>query len=129
MHSNFQQNISIIFQIKERGVFQKYIDFIHFPFYRNMEINSRINFEFPLTVIVGQNGCGKSSLLHAIYGMPQRYTPYKFWFDTKVDPIQYYNDEKKRHSFWYQYTQNEKLHQVVKARIKRGNDPNYWETK
>lgn len=128
MHSNFQQNISIIFQIKERGVFQKYIDFIHFPFYRNMEINSRINFEFPLTVIVGQNGCGKSSLLHAIYGMPQRYTPYKFWFDTKVDPIQYYNDEKKRHSFWYQYTQNEKLHQVVKARIKRGNDPNYWET-
>ena len=93
-----------------------------------MEVNTRINFVYPLTVIVGQNGCGKSSLLHAIYGMPQKYTPYKFWFDTKVDPIEYYNDEKKRHSFWYQYTENSIIRQVVKARIKRGNDPNYWET-
>lgn len=128
MYSNYIENTSAIFQMKERNIFQKYIDFIHFPFYRNMEVNSRINFIFPLTVIVGQNGCGKSSLLHAVYGMPQKYTPYKFWFDTKVDPIEYYNDEKKRHSFWYQYTENNRIHQVVKARIKRGNDPNYWET-
>lgn len=128
MNSDTSKNISAILQMKERGIFQKYIEFIHFPFYRNMEIHSRVNFNFPLTVIIGQNGCGKSSLLHAIYGMPQRYTPYKFWFDTKVDPIEYYNDEKKRHSFWYQYTQEDTVRQVVKARIKRGDDPNYWET-
>lgn len=95
MYSDYIENTSTIFQLKEQNVFQKYIDFIHFPFYRNMEVNSRINFIFPLTVIVGQNGYGKRSLLHAIYGMPQRHTPYKFWFDTKVDPTEYYNDKKK----------------------------------
>lgn len=128
MEKSIKENITIIDSMKQHRVFLKYIDFIRFPFYRNMEIDSQINFDFPLTVIVGQNGCGKSSVLHAIYGMPQRYTPYRFWFDTKVDPIEYYNDERKRHSFWYQYTEDENVRQVVKARIKRGDDPNYWET-
>lgn len=128
MIPDYLQNIQVIFQLKERNIFQKYIEFIRFPFYRNMEIDSCIHFDFPLTVIIGQNGCGKSSLLHAIYGMPQRYTPYRFWFDTKVDPIEYYNDERKRHSFWYQYTENGLIHQVIKARIKREDNPNYWET-
>lgn len=128
MIPDYLQNIKVIFQLKERNIFQKYIEFIRFPYYRNMEIDSCIHFDFPLTVIIGQNGCGKSSLLHAIYGMPQRYTPYRFWFDTKVDPIEYYNDERKRHSFWYQYRENGMLRQVVKARIKREDNPNYWET-
>lgn len=128
MIPDYLQNIKVIFQLKERNIFQKYIEFIRFPYYRNMEIDSCIHFDFPLTVIIGQNGCGKSSLLHAIYGMPQRYTPYRFWFDTKVDPIEYYNDERKRHSFWYQYRENGMLRQVIKARIKREDNPNYWET-
>ena len=69
MNSDYREISSILFRMKERNIFQKYIDFIHFPFYRNMEVNTRINFVYPLTVIVGQNGCGKSSLLHAIYGL------------------------------------------------------------
>jgi predicted ATPase len=128
MIGNPKENIQSIISIKDSNRFQKYIDFIHFPFYRNMEINSRINFDFPLTVIVGQNGCGKSSALHAISGMPRGKTPSKFWFDTKVDPIVYYDDKKRRHSFWYQYLENGDVKQVVKARIKRENNPNYWET-
>lgn len=122
------ENINSIISMKSHGAFQKYIDFIHFPFYRNMEINSRINFEFPLTAIVGQNGCGKSSILHALSGIPKGKTPARFWFDTDVDPIIYYNDEKKRHSFWYQFEENGINKQVVKARIKRDNNPNNWET-
>jgi predicted ATPase len=128
MIGNPKENIQSIVSIKSSNGFQKYIDFIHFPFYRNMEINSRINFNFPLTVIVGQNGCGKSSALHAISGMPRGKTPSKFWFDTKVDPIVYYDDKNRRHSFWYQYLENGTIKQVVKARIKRENNPNYWET-
>lgn len=122
------ENIDSIISMKSHGAFQKYIDFIHFPFYRNMEINSRINFDFPLTAIVGQNGCGKSSVLHAISGIPLWKTPSKFWFDTDVDPIIYYNDERKRHSFWYQFEERGITKQVLKARIKRRNNPNNWET-
>ncbi len=128
MIKSSSENIHSIISMKSHGAFQKYIDFIHFPFYRNMEINSRINFDFPLTAIVGQNGCGKSSVLHAIYGMPLGKTPYSFWFDTKIDPIIYYDDERRRHSFWYQYSDDSSTKQVIKARIKRGDNPNYWET-
>lgn len=128
MIDNPKHNIDIIFSMKTHGIFQLYIDFIHFPFYRNMEINSRINLNFPLTVIVGQNGCGKSSLLHAISGIPKWKTPSRFWFDTKIDPIVYYDDQKRRHSFWYQYIDAGIQKQVVKARIKRNDNPNYWET-
>jgi energy-coupling factor transporter ATP-binding protein EcfA2 len=126
--NNPKGNIENILSMKTHGVFQSYIDFVHFPFYRNMEINSRINFNFPLTVIVGQNGCGKSSLLHAVSGIPRGKTPAKFWFDTKVDPIVYYDDKKRRHSFWYQYLDGGRIKQVVKARIRREDNPNYWET-
>lgn len=120
--------ISTIKGIKKVGQFAKYIDFIKFPFYRNIEIDTRINFDFPLTVFIGQNGCGKSSCLHALYGAPDGYTPYRFWFDTKVDPVNYYDKRRRRHSFWYSFQKGNITKEVIKARIKRNNDPNYWET-
>ncbi|WP_190809535.1 ATP-dependent endonuclease [Flagellimonas sp. S3867] len=120
--------ISAINSAKTAMQFKYYIDFIRFPYYRNIEIDTRINFDFPLTVFIGQNGCGKSSCLHALYGAPDRYTPYKFWFDTKVDPVKYYDEQRKRHSFWYSFNEKGQTKEVIKARIKRKNDPNYWET-
>ncbi|MAN28977.1 MULTISPECIES: ATP-dependent nuclease [Mesonia] len=128
MKEKLDDLIQICENLKENEVFKKYIEFIQFPFYRNLEIDTRITFDFPLTVFVGQNGCGKSSCLHALYGAPDRYTPYRFWFDTKVDPINYYDDKRKRHSFWYSFRIGKETKQVIKARIKRNNDPNYWET-
>jgi len=128
MNQELPQLISTIKGIKTAGQFPKYIDFIQFPFYRNIEIDTRINFDFPLTIFIGQNGCGKSSCLHALYGAPDRYTPYKFWFDTKVDPVSYYDEKRKRHSFWYSFQESNQTKEVIKARIKRKNDPNYWET-
>ena len=129
METDLQRLIAIIIKIKSSNQIKKYIDFIQFPFYRNIDLDTCINFEFPLTVFIGQNGCGKSSCLHALYGAPIRKSPSEFWFDTKLDPIIYYNDQKKRHSFWYSFkgTDNQ-VKEVIKARIKRGNDPNYWET-
>ncbi|WP_158856236.1 ATP-dependent nuclease [Lunatibacter salilacus] len=121
--------IKVINSIKKAGGLKRYIDFIQFPYYRNIEIDTRISFDFPLTVFIGQNGCGKSSCLHALFGAPDRYTPYKFWFDTKVDPIVYYDDAKRRHSFWYSFRDSKgSIKEVIKARIKREDNPNYWET-
>lgn len=124
-----QELIDQIIRIKSSRQFRLYIDFIQFPFYRNIEVNSQISFDFPLTIFIGQNGCGKSSCLHALFGAPRNHTPYSFWFDTQVDPIQYYDDQRRRHSFWYKfYDENNVIREVVKARIRRNNDPNYWET-
>lgn len=129
MGQQFSQIISVIQASKVANQFKRYIDFIQFPYYRNIEIDTKISFNFPLTVFIGQNGCGKSSCLHALFGAPDRYTPYKFWFDTKVDPIVYFDDAKRRHSFWYSFTDSKgSTKQVIKARIKREDNPNYWET-
>jgi predicted ATPase len=129
MSNELRDIISVIKKIKSSGQIKKYIDFIRFPFYRNLELDTIINFEFPLTVFIGQNGSGKSSCLHALYGMPQGNTPYEFWFDTEVDPILYFDDQKKRHAFWYSFNDEGNVkREVIKARIKRQKDPNYWET-
>ena len=53
--------------MKANGVFENYIEYIDFPFYKNLIPHSKITFEFPLTVLVGKNGGGKSSTLHALF--------------------------------------------------------------
>ncbi len=123
--------INTIKRIKSANQFPNYIDYIQFPFFRNIEIDQRINFDFPLTAFIGPNGSGKSSTLHALYGCPEGRTPYEFWFSTPLDTIDYFSSDgrKLRQSFFYSYKDEtgEEL-QVIKARINRENNPDYWET-
>ena len=120
--------IETLTKMKSTNVFKRHIDFIQFPYYRNLEPNLRINFNFPLTVFTGQNGCGKSSALHALWGCVSGKTPSNFWFATKLDPIEE-DDRKKRPSFWYGYIDDDSVFkEVVKLRIQKKDDPNYWET-
>ncbi len=118
-----------IAKMKVKNAFRNYIEYIQFPYFRNLEKNTRITFDFPLTVFVGQNGSGKSSTLHALYGAPKRNTPFEFWFSTAVDPIQEVSEGGDRHSFFYVYKDNRgnKL-EVLKLRIFKRNNPDYWET-
>lgn len=127
-----QEDILVIKNMKERGVFQKYIEYIDFPFYKNLVPRSRINFEFPMTVLIGKNGGGKSSTLHALFGAPQGYTCSDFWFSTEVDPIA---ESGGRNRYFYGYRENKdsEIKEVMKTRMKRGSktkkdDPDYWET-
>jgi len=124
------QLIKNIVRIKQANRFPSYIDYIQFPFFRNIELDQRINFDFPLTAFIGPNGSGKSSTLHAIYGCPEGKTPYEFWFSSEVDPIEYQLKSRGlRQSFFYGFKdENNNELQVVKARIRRRNNPNYWET-
>lgn len=123
------QLISDIQKMKENNAFRKYIDYIQFPYFRNLEKDTRITFEFPLTVFVGQNGSGKSSTLHALYGSPHKKTPYDYWFSTAVDPIVEVSEGGDRHCFFYVYKNGagEEL-EVLKLRIFKRNNPDYWET-
>ncbi len=127
-----QENISSIQRMKESGCFENYIEYIQFPFYKNLVKNSRINFEFPMTVLIGKNGGGKSSTLHALFGAPQGYTCGDFWFSTEVDPIAESGD-KNRYFYGYREERNSGIKEVMKTRMRRGSetkkeDPDYWET-
>ena len=68
---NNAETIENINKMYQDGKFKKYISNIYFPFYKNFEEFSKMDFNFPLTVIVGKNGSGKSSILHALYGCPK----------------------------------------------------------
>lgn len=86
--------------------------------------------------MVGKNGSGKSSVLHALYGCPKNSNTENFWFSTAVDPI----NETKKDFNCFVYSYYEKVEnsieerQVVYRRASRPGtktkrkDPDYWET-
>ncbi len=128
--------VASICKAKAAGTFQPYIDFIQFAKYRGFEAGTRISFEFPLTVLVGQNGSGKSSVLHALSGAPEKSSVGNYWFGTDLDPIDTDEPDTRRRTalapsaksaFWYGYTKNGVKHEVLKMRIRRPGDPDYWE--
>src|SRR5690554_5417310 len=69
------------------GEFDRYIHDATFPNFKNLSPNTRLSFNFPLTALVGMNGIGKTSLLHAMYGMPQNSSTSQYWFPTALDPM------------------------------------------
>ena len=127
--------VDVIQGMKQKNIFKNYIEYIIFPYYKNLLPNSKIDFEFPLTILVGKNGSGKSSTLHALYGAPLNKSCSDFWFSTEVDPINE-NSDKDRNRFFYGYRENDKsgIKEVKKQRSKRTGsktkkeDLDYWET-
>ncbi len=105
--------------------FPDFITDIHFPCFKGLAPNSEISFNFPLTVLVGENGCGKSSVLQALETAPEGSSYSQKWFSTRVDPI----PEEPRPAFWYSYNSSEakKNVQILNLRIKHDNNPDYWE--
>ncbi|HVJ27008.1 MAG TPA: AAA family ATPase [Vicinamibacterales bacterium] len=66
---------------------EPYLRHIRFPRYRNLVDGTRIDFTFPITAIVGQNGTNKTSVLRAVQGCPDYENIGNYWFDTPLDPI------------------------------------------
>ncbi len=119
-------------KMKAHGAFKNYIEYIEFPFYKNLVEKTRINFSFPMTIFVGKNGSGKSSTLHALYGAPFGYTCGDYWFSTEVDPILESGD-RNRFFYGYKEDRDSEIKEVMKTRMKRGSktkkeDHDYWET-
>ena len=109
-----------------RNSFEPYIEYIRFPRYKNFEKGTKITFGFPLTVFIGQNGSGKSSALHALYGAPMRKSTGNFWFSTKVDPID--DNKEDPHCHIHGYRKNGKIVEALKTRIMSSkHGPDYWE--
>lgn len=129
--------MDIIAKIKEdfnNGEFDNFITEINLPYFKNIKIGSRINFTFPLTVLIGQNGCGKSSCLQAIKGCPEGNSPSENWFSTPIDEITQKDVSSKYPkisavwpTIWYKYKNGDSEYEVLYQAVYRKNDPDYWE--
>jgi predicted ATPase len=105
--------------------FDKFIYEMHFPKFKSFAPNVQVDFRFPITVLVGPNGGGKSSILHAAWGMPLKYSTSRFWFSTPVDPIEF--DDKNQNRYWYAHYVKQ-LECCVQSRKMCGNKRHgYWE--
>lgn len=105
--------------------FDKFVHSMCFPKFKSFAADAKFEFRFPITILVGPNGGGKSSILHAAWGMPLKHSTSRFWFSTPVDPIDF--DEKDQNRYWYShYVKSLKL--IVQSRKMCGNKRHgYWE--
>ncbi|MFC7345391.1 ATP-dependent endonuclease [Chryseobacterium zhengzhouense] len=122
---SIKQKLENLQRLKDTNQFQKYIEYIRFPNFKNMEVNSKIDFLFPITFLVGKNGSGKSSILHAIYGSPLNKSIGDYWFETDIDPI---IDSTSRNRYIYGYKIQEEINEVLIQRAPREGNSDYWET-
>lgn len=105
--------------------YMNYIKYIQFPKYKNLRDGSKIEFDFPLTMLVGKNGTGKSSVLQAIYGCPKGKSTGDYWFTTAVDPIE---EGKNKYFYGYKKDSNSRIKEVIKKRQNSVKAPDYWES-
>jgi hypothetical protein len=110
------------------GEFEPYIRHIRFPHFRNLRDGVRIDFNYPVTALVGPNGTNKTAILRALQGCPGRNNIGLYWFSTILDPIREIGKEG-RHRFIYGYLAPSvgEVVEVVKTRISREGDPDYFE--
>lgn len=95
-----------------------------FPRFKSLAPGAKITFPLRLTAIVGANGSGKSSVLHALYGMPMKYSTRSYWFSTSLDPIDE-SGEPQRYIYSHYLPSEKQVVQTRKART--GAKKDYWE--
>jgi len=120
------KEVSALRSLLNAGRLEPYIRHIRFPHYKNLVEGTRIDFTYPITALVGANGTNKSSVLRAMYGAPQNNNLGNLWFSTSIDPIE---DDGARSCFIYGYQNPDaaKVVEVLKTRIHKADDPDYWE--
>lgn len=117
----------VLKNLLEQRKLEPYIRYIRFPQYKNVAPFTRIDFTFPITALVGANGTNKSSLLRALYGAPGNNNLGNYWFSTDTDPIVEGDDFPNCFIYGYRNAHTKQDVEVLKTRVKKENDPDYWE--
>lgn len=117
----------------KNGEFEPFIRHIRFPYFKNLQLNARIDFNFPITALVGQNGTNKSSVIKALFGCPNNKNITRYWFTTDTDSVPDLKLEdgsslKPRYIYGYKNTEG-RLVEILQTRVNATKQTlDYWET-
>lgn len=60
--TEFEEKKETLRKLRNNNVYSKYIGYIRYPRFRNLQDKTRIDFNFPITFLVGKNGGGMDVL-------------------------------------------------------------------
>jgi predicted ATPase len=123
----FSSDREAVRRLMDANKLEPFVRHIRFPYFRNLEQNSRIDFLFPFTAIVGVNGTNKSSVLRAIQSTPGQNSLGLYWFSTSTDEISDRGNDKPCFVYGYFHKGAQKVVEVLKTRVNIQSNPDYWE--
>jgi predicted ATPase len=112
------------------GQFEPQIHHIRFLNYKNLQQDLRIEFDHPITVLIGQNGTNKTSILRALQGCPANQNIGRYWYGTALDRVP---GRRRPRVIYGRFSQTSgSTVEMLKMRVRRRDatgelDPDYWE--
>lgn len=85
MIDSIEKQVRDIEMLFEKGIIKNRLSKIVIHNFRKFAEESEINFGFPITVIVGKNGSGKTTVMKAIKLLSKRRIPQDEFFETVID--------------------------------------------
>ncbi|QNR96019.1 AAA family ATPase [Stenotrophomonas sp. 169] len=119
--------VKVVGGFKPGKPLEGFITHIRFPQFKSLESNATVKFDFPFTALVGPNGVGKTSVLHALYGAPFGQSTAQFWFATDLDPIAGTRTNPQRFIYGHWNASFNGVVETRKARLGKARDYDYWE--
>lgn len=131
--NNYKERIRSLKKVFSEENFEPFIQHIRFPYFKNLEINARIDFQFPITALVGQNGTNKSSVIKALYGCPNGKNITRYWFTTETDEfadLELADGTSIKPRYIYGYKNRDgRVVEILQSRINAEKQTlDYWET-
>lgn len=84
-YRDVNQLVETIILMKKKGIIKNRIDKIVLKHFRGFLDESEIQFQFPLTAVIGKNGSGKSTILRIIKLLGKGDIPQNEFFETNFD--------------------------------------------
>lgn len=116
-----------LINLLEKKKMEPYVRHIRFPQYKNLAADTRVDFTYPISALVGANGTNKSSILRALYGAPGYNNLGNFWFSTSTDPITETGEGPSCFIYGHWNEATQQVVEVLKTRVSKEEDPDYWE--
>ena len=83
--NNIEKQVNDVGRMFDKGIIKNRLSKIVIHSFRKFAEESEINFVYPLTVIVGKNGSGKTTVMKAIKLLSKRQIPQNEFFETVID--------------------------------------------